>query len=203
MRRPLAGAIAVLLSLMAAGVSPASAAESVGVAPANPPPGSSAPSASPEVLVASDDGTLIIDRRSRLAWTRCVEGMAWNGQTCTGQPRRMTYGEALALATARYKSEGVGWRIPRLTELRRFAGWDAASRYFPGDPRDWTWTSTLRIDSVQSNAYNYDNITKGLGGTQDRLGVQQGWAVHLGTGETRGDVARKTLLVVRLVRPAP
>ena len=152
LRRPLAGAIAVLLSLMAAGVSPASAAESVGVAPANPPPGSSAPSASPEVLVASDDGTLIIDRRSRLAWTRCVEGMAWNGQTCTGQPRRMTYGEALALATARYKSEGVGWRIPRLTELRRFAGWDAASRYFPGDPRDWTWTSTLRIDSVQSNA---------------------------------------------------
>jgi hypothetical protein len=115
----------------------------------------------------------------------------------------MTYGEALALASARYKSEGVGWRIPRLTELRRFAGWDEAPRYFPGDPRDWTWTSTLRIDSVESNAYNYDNVTRGLGGTQDRLGVQQGWAVHLASGQTRGDVSRKTLLVVRLVRPAP
>lgn len=209
LRRQRCHVLMALLGLMAAGLGPARAADGVGLAPAKAPPGSSAPdafsgpSAFSEPLVVSDDGSLIIDRRSRLAWTRCVEGMVWNGQNCTGEPRRMTYGEALALASSRYKSEGVGWRIPRLTELRRFAGWDAASHYFPADPRDWTWTSTLRIDTVQNNAYNYDNITKGLGGTQDRLGVQQGWAVNLGTGETRGDVARKTLLVVRLVRPVP
>ena len=154
-------------------------------------------------LAPSEDGSLVVDRTSRLAWTRCVEGMSWDGHTCTGQAKRMTYGEALALASARYKSEGVGWRIPRLTELRRFAGWDQAPRLFPADPRDWTWTSTLRIESVESNAYNYDNVTRGLGGRQDHLGVQQGWAIHLGSGQTRGDVSRKTLLVVRLVRPAP
>ena len=151
----------------------------------------------------SADGTYVIDPRSKLAWPRCVEGMAWNGQTCTGQPRLMTYGEAAALATARFKAEGVAWRLPRLTELRRWAGNDQARALFPGDPADWTWTSTSRVDTTQSSAYNYDNIARGSTGTQDRLGVMQGWAVQMGDGEARSDVARKTKLVVRLVRPQP
>lgn len=155
------------------------------------------------MLALSEDGSLIIDRVSRLAWTRCAEGMTWDGRTCTGQIKRMTYGEALALASARYKDEGVGWRIPRLTELRRLAGLEQTPKLLVADPRDWTWSSTLRIESVESNAYNYDNITRGAVGRQDHLGVQQGWAIHLGSGQTRGDVSRKTLLEVRLVRPAP
>ena len=151
----------------------------------------------------SADGTYVIDPRSKLAWPRCVEGMAWNGQTCTGQPRLMTHGEAMALATARFKAEGVAWRLPRLTELRRWAGNEQGRTLFPGDPQDWTWTSTSRVDTTQSSAYNYDNIARGSTGTQDRLGVLQGWAVQMGDGEARSDVARKTKLVVRLVRPQP
>ncbi|MEK9803750.1 MAG: DUF1566 domain-containing protein [Curvibacter sp.] len=151
----------------------------------------------------SVDGAYVIDPRSKLAWPRCVEGMYWNGQTCIGEPRLMTHGEAAAMATARFKAEGVAWRLPRLTELRRWAGSEQGRALFPGDPQDWTWTSTSRIDTTQSSPYAYDNITRGSLGTQDRLGVQQGWAVHLGTGEARGDMARKTALIVRLVRPQP
>ena len=152
--------------------------------------------------IPSPDGDYIIDSRSKLAWPRCVEGMTWNGQTCTGQPRLMTHGEAAALATARFKAEGVGWRLPRLTELRRWAASEPARTLFPAAPQDWYWTSTSRIESTQANAYNYNSIARGSG-AQDQLGVQQGWAVHMGTGEARGDVARRTRLAVRLVRPQP
>lgn len=149
----------------------------------------------------SADGAYVVDPRSKLAWPRCVEGMQWNGQTCTGQPRLMTHGEALALANARFKAEGVAWRLPRLTELRRWAASEQGRSLFPGDPQDWTWTSTSRIDTTQSNAYNYNNITRGSTGSQDNLGVMQGWAVNMASGEARGDVGRRTPLVVRLVRP--
>jgi hypothetical protein len=148
----------------------------------------------------SADGSHVMDPRSKLAWPRCVEGMQWDGQTCTGQARLMTYGEALALAQARFKAEGVAWRLPRLTELRRWAAADQAQQLFPAAPQEWTWTSTSRINSTQANPYSYDNIARGSGG-QDTLGVQQGWAVNMGTGEARGDVSRRTPLVVRLVRP--
>ncbi|GAB3496009.1 hypothetical protein GCM10027399_18620 [Curvibacter fontanus] len=147
------------------------------------------------------DGRYVIDPRSKLAWPRCVEGMAWNGKTCTGQPREMTHGEAVALATARFKAEGVAWRLPRLTELRRWAASEQGRALFPAAPQDWYWTSTSRIDTTQANPYHYGNIQQGRAGTQDQLGVQQGWALHMGTGEARGDVGRRTPLVVRLVRP--
>jgi hypothetical protein len=148
----------------------------------------------------STDGAYVIDPRSKLAWPRCVEGMVWSGQTCTGEPRLMTHGEAQALANARFKAERVAWRLPRLTELRRWAATEQGQQLFPAAPQDWHWTSTSRIDSTQANPYNYDSITRGSG-TQDSLGVLQGWAVHMGTGEARGDVSRRTRLVVRLVRP--
>lgn len=159
--------------------------------------------ATPPVVAApapTADGSYVVDPRTKLAWPRCVEGMVWNGRTCTGQPRLMTHGEALALAHARFKAEGVAWRLPRLTELRRWAASAQAQALFPGAPQDWYWTSTSRIDSTQSNPYNYNSIASGSG-TQDRLGVQQGWAVNMASGEARGDVGRRTLLVVRLVRP--
>lgn len=159
----------------------------------------SPPAAASPFLTA--DGSYVVDPRSKLAWPRCVEGMVWNGQTCTGRPRLMTHGEAVALATARFKAEGVAWRLPRLTELRRWAASEQAKAMFPAAPQDWHWTSTSRIDTTQANPYHYGNIQQGRAGTQDNLGVQQGWAVHMGTGEARGDVGRRTQLVVRLVRP--
>ncbi len=176
----------VLSSLVAALLAGAAAAQATPPAATGPAP--------------TADGSHVIDPRSKLAWPRCVEGMAWNGKTCTGQPRLMTHGEAVALASARFKAEGVAWRLPRLTELRRWAASAQGQALFPAAPQDWYWTSTSRIDSTQANPYNYDSIARGSG-TQDRLGVQQGWAVNMETGEARGDVGRRTLLVVRLVRP--
>lgn len=161
---------------------------------------------SPE-LSLSEDGAYVVDARSKLAWPRCVEGMAWNGKTCTGVARLMTHGEATALAAARAKAEGVAWRLPRVPELRRLASKidkPAAPgvALFPAAPQDWHWSITASINAVRINPYDYDNIRQGrTGGNTDQLGVQQGWAVHLGSGEARGDVTKRSMLTVRLVRP--
>jgi hypothetical protein len=154
-------------------------------------------------LVLTRDGAFVVDARSRLAWPRCVEGMQWSGTTCTGEPRLMSYGEASAWAAARAKADGVPWRLPRVPELRRWAGKNGkaeepAAGLFPAAPMDWHWTMTVSIDTRSVNPYNYDNIRQGR--TEgDRLGVQQGWAVNMATGEAQGDVPRRSRLVVRLV----
>jgi Protein of unknown function (DUF1566). len=76
------------------------------------------PAASP-TLVPSQDGASIIDLRARLVWPRCVQGMLWNGKACTGTPQRLDYAQAVALAHARWKTDGVRWRLPRVPELKR------------------------------------------------------------------------------------
>lgn len=155
----------------------------------------------------TEDGRQVVDARSKLAWSRCAEGMAWNGKTCAGTARLMTHGEATALAAARAKAEGVAWRLPRVPELRRLAGkfGKAASpdaALFPAAPQDWHWSITASINTARINPYDYDNIRQGrAGGNIDQIGVQQGWAVNLGTGEARGDVTKRSMLTVRLVRP--
>jgi len=177
----------LLLALLAAGrVLPAAGDEA-------PDPG----------LVVTESGTHVVDARSKLAWPRCVEGMQWNGKTCTGEPRLMTYGEATAWAASRAKADGVPWRLPRVTELRRWAARNGkavspAAELFPAAPLDWYWTLTASIETRSVNPYNYDNLAQGrTGGT--KLGVQQGWAVNMATGEAEGDVSRRSRLVVRLV----
>ncbi|WP_165493187.1 DUF1566 domain-containing protein [Hylemonella gracilis] len=152
-------------------------------------------------LVLSADGAYVLDVQNKLAWLRCVEGMTWNGHNCVGEPRLMTFTTAQALAGARAKAEGVAWRLPRIHELRRIKEDAASATLFPADPQGWTWSGNASISVAQTNPYNYDNIANGSTNQQERLSARMGWAVHLGNGESRGDVSRRTALVVRLVRP--
>lgn len=152
-------------------------------------------------LALSADGAYVLDTQNKLAWLRCVEGMTWNGHNCVGEPRLMTYTTAQALAAARAKADGVAWRLPRIHELGRIQEDAASATLFPADPRSWTWSGNASINVAQTNPYNYGNIASGSSNQQERLSARLGWAVHLGNGESRGDVSRRTALVVRLVRP--
>ena len=158
-------------------------------------------------LAPLPDGTLVVDPRSRLAWPRCVEGMRWNGHTCTGMAELFTYGEAQALARKRWQAEGVRWRLPRVNELRRLVNRAAQppavdAALFPAAPREWHWTGTASVNAATVNPYAYGNVARG-GAGESQLAVQQGWAVDMASGEARGDVGRATRLPVRLVRPMP
>lgn len=157
----------------------------------------------------SADGAYVIDRKAGLAWPRCVEGMQWNGKTCTGKPLLLDRAEATTLAADRWKAEGVGWRLPRAAELQRLvdkalspAGLNPI--LFPAAPGDWHWSSTANVNPPAVNQYNYGNIAQGRAGDGARQAAMlNGWAVNLSTGEARGDAARTSKLPVRLVRPQP
>ena len=174
--------------------------------PARAVPGEGGARAAP-ALAALRDGTLVVDPRSRLAWPRCVEGMRWNGHTCTGMAELFTYGEAQALARKRWQAEGVRWRLPRVNELRRLVNRKALppsvdTQLFPAMPRDWLWTGTASVNTNTVNPYAYGNVARG-GAGESSMTVQQSWAVDMASGEARGDVGRATRLHVQLVRPAP
>lgn len=156
----------------------------------------------------SDDGAYVIDVRAQLAWPRCVEGMQWNGTTCTGKPLLLDRAEATALATARWQAEGVAWRLPRAAELQRLVGKAAHNAagadapLFPAAPDLWYWSSTANVSGVRGNQYNYNTIRQSReGDSAGQMALLNGWAVNMATGEARGDVARASKLPVRLVRP--
>lgn len=179
----------------------------LGVNAAAPP---ATPSATPPVArqwVLSQDGAYVIDQSAKAAWSRCAEGMAWNGKTCTGKPKLMSHAEAKAYVAARVKADGVAWRLPRAQELRYLVdrknpaqGLDRV--LFPAAPGEWHWSSTANINMAPVNDYNYGNVMEGrTSANTNRIAFQQGWAVNLSTGEARGDASRSSLLPVRLVRP--
>lgn len=157
----------------------------------------------------SPDGQYVFDPRSRLAWPRCVEGMQWNGKTCTGQAKLFDRGEAMALAAARWKAEDVRWRLPRSNELRRMV--NKAQNppgmnpdLFPNAPRDWHWSSSSNVSTGQINPYNYGSVVQGhTEAGSSNMDYANAWAVNMGTGEPRGDVNKSSKLMVRLVRPIP
>ena len=167
-----------------------------------------APAASADWAL-SPDGAYVLDLRAGLAWPRCVEGMQWNGKTCTGKPLLLDRSEANALASERWKAEGVGWRLPRVPELQRLIDKSLSPPglhpvLFPAAPGQWHWSATSNVNALSTNQYNYNTIAQGRAGDSGRQAAMlNGWAVNLSTGEARGDAARTSKLPVRLVRPQP
>lgn len=162
-------------------------------------------------LALSPDGRLVVDTRARLAWPRCVEGMQWNGRTCTGTPLELDYAQALAHAQARWKAENLPWRLPRAAELRRLVDKSASTpgldaRLFPAAPSGWHWASNTNVQGgLAGNQYNYGNVERaqrqGQGGESlDSTRVNQRFAVDLETGDIRSDAAKYSKLHFRLVR---
>lgn len=95
----------------------------------------------------SADGREITDVSTGLVWRRCPEGMAWDGQTCTGGPEFFMWHQALHRAEAVARSTGQGWRLPNVKELASLVDTGVQGLYidpaaFPGTPNDQFWTSS-------------------------------------------------------------
>jgi len=148
------------------------------------------------------DGSVVVDEQAHLAWSRCVEGMRWDGVTCVGEPRWMNHAEAVAAAAARARTEGVPWRLPRVGEMQHVArGSPPTLARMPAAPAGLHWSSTAVVDLAPVNQYRYQNIRRHVTeGNANRIAFLHGWAVDLGTGQARDDVLKSTRLPVRFVR---
>ncbi len=160
----------------------------------------------PDNLLVSHDGAYVISVPNRMAWARCVEGMQWNGKTCSGRAQRMTQPQAQARAAERAAQEKLPWRLPTVLELQRIVNRKAQPpgpdlRLFPASPLEPHWTSTLLVKNTHINVYDYDNVMQGQ--TENRSGAEidfaNGWAVDLSSGNAVKGVAKSELLAVRLL----
>ncbi len=156
----------------------------------------------------SADGSHVLHLSARTVWSRCVEGMRWEGQRCVGEPLRLDHAEALALARKRAETDGLAWRLPQVKELQHLlevnadANAGSAAAFLPEPPPGWCWTATASVDTHSFNEYSYGNVMRGLT-AQNTTQVRflHGWAVDLATGQARGDALKRSQLLVRLVAP--
>lgn len=156
----------------------------------------------------SADGTHVLHLSARAVWSRCVEGMRWDGQRCVGEALRLDHAGALALARKRTETDGLAWRLPQVKELQHLldvndhASAGTTAVFLPAAPPGWCWTGTAPVDTSSFNEYSYGNVMRGLT-AQNTTQVRflHGWAVDLATGEARDDALKRSRLLVRLVAP--
>jgi hypothetical protein len=114
------------------------------------------------------DGTLT-DLTTNLMWKRCSEGQEWINNTCVGDPRRITWHEAMLNSQQKswvsFASHN-DWRLPTIDELRTLVYcsnnqpkmWNNAPYHhgctgefqhpvinldaFPGTLASWFWSSS-------------------------------------------------------------
>lgn len=80
---------------------------------------------------ASQDGSMVWDKKTGLVWARCSQGQSWDGKTCTGEAKDFEWEQALAEAKNFNTQGGLGgykdWHVPSLAHL---AGLRVCSRGF-------------------------------------------------------------------------
>lgn len=98
------------------------------------------------------------DKKTGLIWRRCVEGMVYSGDTCTGAARHFTFNEALQHAAAEASRTGLGWRVPVKDELASIIDQSHSNQAidtttFPATPLTWFWSATREASYGRPGAW--------------------------------------------------
>jgi Protein of unknown function (DUF1566) len=97
----------------------------------------------------SANGQEVTDNQTGLTWRRCVEGMTWDGTTCSGTALTFTYEDALQRVQSEAGSNSTAWRLPSIKELasivngnRPYPGPTIDTTYFPATPPGPFWSAS-------------------------------------------------------------
>lgn len=157
----------------------------------------------------TEDPSEVLDVQAKLVWKRCVEGMTWDGGTCQGQAQLLDHAQAQAVAKTAFEATRLPWRLPHVTELKRLIDVTHSKPVidpvlFPHTPAQWHWSASATVGASGTfNPYNYGNIAQGrTPSSVNQVAFLHGWAVNFSNGESRGEVLKRTPMVVRLVRGA-
>lgn len=116
----------------------------------------------------NDNGT-VTHLETGLTWMRCAIGQQWDGKTCAGEAKRVTWREAFTLED-KYKRDGFAghknWHVPRLPELAAIVERQCVKPrinavLFPNTPASSFWTANHK-KSHETQAFALDFDTQGL-----------------------------------------
>jgi hypothetical protein len=100
----------------------------------------------------NSSGSEVTDSVTGLVWRRCIEGMSWDGSTCTGAATTFTHESALVRASATTASSGKSWRVPNIKELSSIMQLGVAGNssfnasVFPATPASLFWSSSPQLN---------------------------------------------------------
>jgi hypothetical protein len=94
-----------------------------------------------------DNGNEVLDTQTGLIWRRCIEGMKWDGKTCSGYPFGGMLVESLQRAASEARVTGKNWRLPNIKELGSLVDMSQPNlaidlTIFPNTPNDQMWSSS-------------------------------------------------------------
>ncbi len=108
-------------------------------------------------------GVTVTDKETTLSWMRCAIGQSWDGKTCTGEPQKFDWQNAMALV-AETNAQGYAghsdWRMPLVPELasiveRQCFNPRMNNVIFPGAPSEVFWSSMEKMGTTDF-AYTLD-----------------------------------------------
>lgn len=98
----------------------------------------------------NENGT-VTDIESGLTWSRCVAGQTWDGKTCTGEARLLSWSEAQQYPQQLHdqRNDSAAWRLPKLNELAGIVDMNCDDpridlSLFPNTAGDAFWTSNTK-----------------------------------------------------------
>lgn len=110
--------------------------------------------------------SVILDAKTGIYWSKCLEGQTLNGDFCQGEPTLMTWQEALQHAKQLNDAGGLygkaDWRLPNIKELASIIENQCHSpainnNSFPATPSFGHWSSTASVANGESKeAYAID-----------------------------------------------
>ncbi len=108
----------------------------------------------------TDNGAVVVDRKTGLVWKRCQEGKYWDGSLCKGIGKELNWEDARRAGTG-------AWRLPTIDELKTLTGplnSEGATidqEFFPDTDPGTFWSSSPN-DSDLAAAWILD-FGKGIG----------------------------------------
>ena len=97
-------------------------------------------------------GAIVLHRKTDLEWQRCSVGQRWDGTTCSGAARRLSWDDAQSFARSD-AANGGRWRVPTIAEFMGIVESGCVSppvngNIFPGTQADYYWTVASQAGRV-------------------------------------------------------
>lgn len=162
------------------------------------------PYATAEPYLTSSDGTMVLDKATRLIWQRCHLGRQWDGKTCSGEPR------AFSSAAEAQQLAGTEWRVPTLRELHTLVYCSTGKTEGTVDPGDGggslpkSCAGNFRRPAINDAAFPSNDKYFAYSSMSATAGTEGPWFIEFGSPryffDIRSSPFKRGVLLVRSLK---